>query len=168
MYFHMFAQMKKMLGQLDGWLEVAAKFAEEKKFDPDLFVGFRLAPDQFALARQVQTACDTVKLAASRLTAKDAPTHPDDEVTIEQLRARVRSVVGYLDGFTEADFADAATRVITQARWEGKVMSGADFFVEHAVPNFFFHLSHVYAILRHNCVPIGKRNYLGALSRRDP
>jgi hypothetical protein len=77
-------------------------------------------------------------------------------------------VITYLDGFSAKDFEGAATRTVTQPRWEGKVMTGADYFVEHAVPNFFFHLSHVYAILRHNGVNLGKRDYLGAVSLRAP
>jgi uncharacterized protein len=81
---------------------------------------------------------------------------------------RVRSVISYLDGFSAADFEGAATRVVTQPRWEGKVMTGEDYLLEHAVPNFFFHATHVYAILRHNGVDIGKRQYLGTLSLRNP
>ena len=77
-------------------------------------------------------------------------------------------MIAYLDGFTAEDFAQTATRVVTQPRWEGKVMSGANYFLEHAVPNFFFHLTHAYAILRHNGVHVGKRDYLGPLSQRMP
>jgi hypothetical protein len=168
MYYQTIRQMKKMLGQIDKWLEATVAFANTKSFDPNLFLGFRLAPDQFAFARQVQTACDTAKLAAARLTGKDAPKHADTEQTIEELRARVRSVVSYLEAFSEKDFESAATRVVTQPRWEGKVMTGADYFLEHALPNFFFHLTHAYAILRHNGVGLGKRDYLGPLSQRIP
>lgn len=162
----LFGQMKKQLGQLDAWLAAATTHATEKKFDPEVFLGLRLAPDQFPLARQVQTTCDTAKLAASRLTGKEVPSHADTEKTIEELRARVRATIAILDGLTEADFAGAEDRSVTQPRWEGKTMRGADYLLEHAVPNFFFHLSHVYAILRHNGVPLGKRDYLGALTMR--
>ncbi|HXN31043.1 MAG TPA: DUF1993 domain-containing protein [Polyangiaceae bacterium] len=168
MYYEMLCQMKKMLGQLDKWLEAAAAYAQAKSFDPNVFVGLRLAPDQFAFARQVQGACDTAKLLAARLAGKEAPSHPDTEQTLDELRGRVRTVLAYLEGFSAKDFQGAATRVITQPRWEGKVMSGADYFLEHGVPNFFFHLTHAYAILRHNGVNIGKRDYLGALSLRAP
>lgn len=168
MYYATFQQFKKTLGQLDKWLEAAAEFAKARSFDPNLFLGQRLFADQFALARQVQTACDTAKLAASRLSGKAAPSHADTEQTLEELRARVHAVIQYLSGFTAQDFEHAATRVVTQPRWEGKVMSGADYFLEHALPNFFFHSTHVYAILRHNGVPLGKRDYLGALSLKAP
>ncbi len=168
MYEAMFRQMKKQLGQIDGWLDAATQHAEAKKFAPDLFVDFRLAPDQFAFARQVQLTCDTAKLAAARLTGKEAPPHPDTERTLDELRARVRSVVGWLEGLGAKDFEAAATRSITQPRWEGKTMTGHDYFLEHAVPNFYFHLAHTYAILRHNGVPVGKRDYLGALTQKLP
>jgi hypothetical protein len=166
MYYEIFCQMKKMLGQLDKWLEAAASFAQAKSFEPNVFLGLRLSPDQFAFARQVQTACDTAKLAASRLSGKEAPTHADTEQTLDELRARVRAVVAYLDGFSAQDFDGAGTRVVTQPRWEGKVMSGGDYFIEHAMPNFFFHITHAYAILRHNGVSLGKRDYLGPLTQR--
>ena len=168
MVYATLGQMKKTLGQLITWLDAAAAFAESRSFAPDLFLGVRLTPDQFPLARQVQIACDTAKLSASRLSGKEAPAQPDTEQTLDELRARVRSTIAYLDGFSEADFRDAATRVITQPRWEGKVMSGADYFLEHVVPNFFFHATHVYALLRHAGVPLGKRDYLGPLSQRLP
>ncbi|HTA91261.1 MAG TPA: DUF1993 domain-containing protein [Polyangiaceae bacterium] len=168
MYYESFMQMKKMLGQLEKWLDAADAYAKEKSFDPNSFLNFRLAPDQFPLARQIQTACDTAKLGSSRLAGKEPPKHPDTEQTLDELRARIRSVVSYLDGFSAKDFEGAATRVVTQPRWEGKVMSGADYFLEHAQPNFFFHLTHTFAILRHNGVPVGKRDYLGTLSLRQP
>jgi hypothetical protein len=168
MYYATFGQMKKVLGQLGKWLDAAATFAQSRSFDPNLFLGVRLTPDQFPFARQVQIACDTAKISAARLAGKEAPAHPDTEQTLDELRARVKSVIEYLDGFSEADFRDAATRVITQPRWEGKVMSGADYFLEHAMPNFFFHATHAYALLRQAGVPIGKRDFLGALTQRLP
>ncbi len=168
MYYEIFGQMKKQLGQMDKWFDAATAQAQAKSFEPSILLGMRLAPDQFPLVRQVQIACDTAKLAASRLTGKEAPSHPDTEQTFDELRARVRSVIAYLDGFSEKDFAGGATRTISQPRWEGKVMTGADYFLEHAVPNFFFHVSHAYAILRHSGVSLGKRDYLGTLSLRAP
>jgi hypothetical protein len=168
MYYAMIGQMKKQLAQIDKWLDAAAAHAQAKSFDPNLFLTLRLAPDQFTFARQVQIACDTAKLAASRLSGKDAPAHPDTEQTLDELRARVRAVIAYLDAYSAKDLDGAATRSVTQPRWEGKTMSGADYFLEHAVPNFFFHLGHAYAILRHNGVSVGKRDYLGTLSLRAP
>jgi uncharacterized protein len=168
MYYELFGQFKKSLGQLDQWLESASTFAQSRKFDPNLFLELRLAPDQFALARQIQATCDTAKLAAARLTGTEAPVHADTEATVAELQLRVRSVISYLNGLTADAFEGAATRVVTQPRWEGKIMSGADYFLEHALPNFFFHLTHTYALLRHGGVPVGKRDYLGKLSQRLP
>ena len=166
MYFETFNQMKKHLGQLDKWLETAAAHAESKKFDSKNFLGLRLTVDQFPFARQVQIACDTAKLGASRLTGKDAPNQPDTEETIDQLRARVKSAIAYLDGFSAKDFESAATRSVTQPRWEGKTMTGADYFMEHVLPNFFFHLTTAYALLRSAGVGIGKRDFLGTLTQK--
>jgi hypothetical protein len=168
MYYAIFSQMKKQLGQLDKWLEIAGADAKARSFDPNVFASLRLAPDQFPFARQVQVTCDTAKIGATRLTGKEAPAQPDTEQTLDELRARVQSVVTFLGTLSAKDFDGTATRVITTPRWEGKVMSGSDYFVEHVIPNFYFHLSHVYAILRHNGVNVGKKDYLGALSLRAP
>lgn len=168
MYESLYRQMKKTLGQVDKWLVTAAEYAKTKSFDPALYLGFRLAPDQLPFARQIHIACDTAKLSLSRITGKEAPAHADNEQNLDELRARIASVIAYLDGFSAKDFEGAGERVITTPRWEGKVMSGHDYLLEHALPNFFFHVAHVYAILRHNGVPLGKKDYLGALSLTDP
>ncbi|MFO0746015.1 MAG: DUF1993 domain-containing protein [Myxococcota bacterium] len=164
MYYTIIKQMKKGLGQLDSWLVKATTHATAKGYDPNVLANMRLAPDQFDFKRQVQIACDTAKLASARMTGKEAPKHDDHEKTIDELRARIASTVGWLDQLGADDFAGAGERVISQPRWEGKTMTGADYFVEHAVPNFFFHLTTAYAILRHNGVELGKRDYLGPLS----
>ncbi|MEO6599759.1 MAG: DUF1993 domain-containing protein [Polyangiaceae bacterium] len=168
MYFESFLQFKKMLGQVSTWLDKTEAYAKERGFDPNVLVTARLAPDQFAFARQIQIACDTLKLGASRLTGKDAPSHADTEQTLAELRERVKSVVAYLDHFTAKDFEGTDARSVTQPRWEGKVMTGKDYFFEHVQPNFYFHLAHAFAILRHNGVPVGKKDYLGALTQRMP
>ena len=164
MIYETIRQMHKMLGQLDKWLVTAQEHGKKRNFDANLFVTMRLAPDQFAFARQIQSACDTAKMAAGRMAGKEWPSHPDTEQTIDELRARVASVRTWLDGFSAKDFEGAADRTITQPRWEGKTMRGQDYFLEHAVPNFFFHVTHTYTILRHSGVELGKRDYLGALS----
>jgi len=168
MYYESFLQFKKMLGHINNWLDKAEAYGKERSFDPNVLVTFRLAPDQLAFARQIQIACDTLKLGAARLTGKDAPSHADTEQTIGELRERVKSVLGYLDGYSAKDFEGVDSRTVTQPRWEGKVMTGKDYFFEHVQPNFYFHLAHTYAILRHNGVPVGKKDYLGALSQRLP
>jgi hypothetical protein len=166
MYTETFNQFKKQLGQLDKWLGTASEYAKSKNFDPNVFPTLRLAPDQFPLTRQVQIACDTVKLSLSFLTGKPAQAQEDNETTMEQLQARVRSVIAMLDGVTAKDFEGAATRVVSQPRWKGEWMTGADYFIEHTIPNVNFHLTTAYSILRHNGVAVGKKDYLGAQSKR--
>ena len=168
MYIHIFGQFKKQLGQLDKWLTTAAEYAKSRNFDPVVFPTLRLAPDQFPLARQVQIACDTVKLTAAYLTGKPAQPQEDNETTIEQLQVRIRSIITLLDGLAAADFEGAAARVVSQPRWKGEWMTGEDYFIQHSVPNFYFHLTTAYAILRHNGVAIGKRDYLGTQTKRPP
>jgi hypothetical protein len=168
MYNQIFGQFKKQLGQLDKWLTTAAEYAKSRNFDPVVFPTLRLAPDQFPLARQVQIACDTVKLTAAYLTGKPAQPQEDNETTIEQLQVRIRSIITLLDGLTAADFEGAAGRVVSQPRWKGEWMTGEDYFIQHSVPNFYFHLTTAYAILRHNGVAIGKRDYLGTQTKRPP
>ena len=168
MYTQIFAQMKKQLGQLDKWLGTAAEYAKSKNFDPNVLPTLRLAPDQFPLTRQVQICCDTAKLAAAFLTDQPADSQPDTEQTIEELQTRVRSAIAYLDGFNAKSFDGAATRVVSQPRWKGEWMTGEDYLIQHAIPNFFFHLTTTYAILRHNGVSLGKRDYLGAQTKRPP
>jgi hypothetical protein len=159
-------EMKKLLGSLDTCLEKAAGHAAARKYEPSVLLGSRLAPDMFPLLRQVQIACDQAKYAASRAAGKDAPSHPDTEQSFGELRARIAAVIAYLGGFSAADFDGASARLISLPRWEGKSMTAVDYVIEHAMPNFFFHYTTAYAILRHNGVDLGKRDYLGALSLR--
>lgn len=157
-------ELKKLLRGLDGWLDKAVASAAARKFDANVLLQARLSPDMFPFVRQVQAVCDQAKYAAGRTSGKEMPAHPDTEQTIDELKKRIASVVGYLDSFSEADFADIATRTVTTPRWEGKHMTATNYFVEHAQPNFFFHLSMAYALLRHNGVDVGKRDYLGAIT----
>jgi hypothetical protein len=157
-------QLKKMLTQLDTWLDTATEHAKKKSFDPNVLVQARLAPDQYPLVRQVQSACDTAKFACARLTGKDAPKHPDTEQTVDELHARIRSVTSYLDTFKAADFAGAETRAVELPFLEGKKIVGERYLCEMALPNFYFHLVTAYAILRHNGVDLGKRDFIGSLT----
>jgi len=163
LYVHVL-EMKKLLRGVDGWLDKAVAFAQAKKFDPNTLLQARLAPDMFPLVRQVQAVCDQAKYAVGRTTGKEIPSHPDTEQTIDDLKKRVAAVVAYLDSFSEKDFAEIASRTVTTPRWEGKHMTATNYFVEHAQPNFFFHLAMTYALLRNNGVDVGKRDFLGALT----
>ncbi|MBM9502177.1 DUF1993 domain-containing protein [Leptospira sp. 201903071] len=154
-------QFSKMLKNLSILLEKGASYAETKKFDVEILLNSRLAPDQFHLIKQVQIACDTAKLGVSRLTGKDSPKHEDQEKTLSELQTRIQSVLKYLGTFTEEDFQNSLDRKISQPRWEGKYLTGKEFAIQHAIPNFYFHITTAYSILRHNGVDLGKKNYLG-------
>ena len=156
-------QFMKVLRNLSALLDKGVQYAEVKKFDPEVLLNSRLAPDQFTLIRQVLIACDTAKLGVSRLTGREAPSHPDDEKTVAQLKSRIESTMNYLESFTPAHFAEAATRKVSQPRWEGQYLTGTEFLVQHMLPNFYFHVTTAYAILRHNGVDVGKKDYLGAM-----
>lgn len=168
MYDASIKQMSKMLGNLDRWLEKGIAHAEAKKFDPNVLLAARLAPDQFSFVQQVQAACDSPKFGAARLSGKEPPKHPDTEKTIEELRARIKSVIAYLDGFSAADFAGADERVLTLQALGGNSIAAPDYLLEFVTPNFYFHVAHAYAILRHNGVDLGKRDYIGSLDFRQP
>ena len=160
-------QLIKMLKNADGWLAAATKHAEAKKFDVNTLLKARLAPDQFALDRQIQSMCDNAKFIAGRLTGKDWPAHPDTETTFEQLRARTGAVISYLETFKPEDFDGAGERKITLPWMEGKWMTGDEYAIEFAIPNFYFHVVTAYAILRHNGVELGKREFIGSVPMRS-
>jgi hypothetical protein len=156
-------QFIKTLENLQRILAKGAQFAQMKNFEMEVLLNSRLAPDQFHLIRQVQIACDSAKLAAARLKGVEAPIHDDKERSLADLNARIESVVGYLKTFSAVDFNGATEKRITTPRWEGKTLSGLEFIVQHALPNFYFHITTAYAILRHNGVDVGKKDYLGEM-----
>ena len=160
-------QLRKMLGNLEGWLEKAEEHAKKKSFDVQVLLSDRLAPDQYPFLRQVQAACDAAKFLAARLTGKEAPKHPDTEQTLAEIRARIAAVREYLATFQAADFAGSGARLVPLSFIEGKGLSGTDYANELALPNFYFHVSTAYAILRHNGVDLGKRDFVGGINRRD-
>tara|TARA_R110000868_G_scaffold209273_3_gene458938 strand:- start:560 stop:1066 length:507 start_codon:yes stop_codon:yes gene_type:complete len=156
-------QFTKMLKNLSAILAKAEGFAALKKVEMSVLLNSRLSVDQFNLIRQVQISTDIAKLAVARLTGKDAPKHEDDETTLAELQTRIESVIDYLATFSAADFTESATRLITQPRWEGKTLTGEQFAIQWAIPNVYFHITTAYAILRHNGVDVGKKDYLGEM-----
>jgi hypothetical protein len=160
-------QSAKMLKNLDLWLNKAAELAKTKKTEPDAFVGARLVFDQFALVKQVQSACDSAKFAAAYLSGKEAPKHPDEERTMTELHERIKKVVAYLEGFKPEDFAGAEERRISPPWLQGKWLRGDDYLVQASIPNFYFHVTTVYAILRANGVDVGKMDFLGSVPIKD-
>jgi len=160
-------QMTKMLDNLSACLDKAVASAEARGFDAQVLLTARLAPDQYPLTRQLQGAADAAKFAGARLTGKDAPVHPDTETTIDELRARLKTAADFLRGLTAADFEGAADRDIALPFIPGMVLRGTDYFNELALPNFYFHATTAYAILRHNGVDVGKRDFIGSLNLHE-
>lgn len=156
-------QFTKALLNLKAILAKGAQHAENKKIDMGVLLNSRLAPDQFPLLKQVQIVTDSAKLCAARLSGVTAPTHDDQEKTLEELNARIDSVVSYLNGLKADSFTGAEDKKITQPRWETKYLLGTDYVLQHAIPNVYFHITTAYSILRHNGVEIGKKDFLGEL-----
>jgi hypothetical protein len=155
------AQYAHMLTNLDRWLVTAVEHAKAKGFEPDVLATARLAPDQYSLVQQVQTACDAAKFAAAYLSGQTAPSHPDTEKTIDELRARIRTCLDYLAKFSAQDFAGGEERRVAPAWMQGKSISAPGYLTRISEPNFYFHVTTAYAILRHNGVPLGKADFIG-------
>ncbi len=154
---------QKQLKAIDNCLGKAQAYADQRKFDVNNLMVTRLAPDQFTFAKQVQTACDVAKFAAAKLTGREAPSHPDTEKTIDELRARIKTVQDYLETFKREDFANAAEARCGHTWMGGKSIRGTAYVHEYVIPNFYFHAAHAYALLRHNGVQLGKFDYLVSL-----
>jgi hypothetical protein len=160
-------QLIKMLKNVDRWLALTTEHADRKKFDVNNLMTFRLAPDQLAFDHQIQMICDNAKFVAGRLTGKEWPVHPDTETTFEQLRARIASVIGYLEAFKPDDFAGAEERKISLPWMEGKWMRGDEYVSQFALANFYFHVVTAYSMLRTNGIELGKRDFIGGVPMRS-
>ncbi|HZS37245.1 MAG TPA: DUF1993 domain-containing protein [Polyangia bacterium] len=160
-------QYAKMLKHVDRWLDKAVEHAKKKSFDVETLVHARLAPDMYSLDRQIQSACDTAKFSASYLSGKQPPVHPDTEKTFAELRARIQSCLAFLETIGAADVAGAEDRKVTPKWLQGKWVKGDQFLVQVSLPNFYFHVTTAYAILRHNGVDLGKNDFIGAIPQRD-
>jgi hypothetical protein len=156
------------LNALSGVLDKALAFQAAKKLDPSVLPQWRLAPDMFALARQVQIACDQAKNGASRLAGVEAPRYEDNEKTLDELKARVAKTVAYVKTLDAGKIDGAGDREITFPLGPNNKghMTGADYLTHFVLPNFYFHLTAAYAILRQCGVEIGKRDFLGAIPLR--
>ncbi len=153
-----FAQMLPCLSAL---LDKATAFAESKKIEPSVLLDARLAPDMFALTRQVQIACDFAKGTIARLAGETPPKYEDTETTIPELKARIAKTLDFIKSFKPAQIDGSEEKQITiPIGPETRTFSGENYLVAHALPNFYFHMTTAYAILRHNGVEIGKRDYM--------
>jgi len=157
----------KTLRNLEQWMDKAAAHAQAKSFEVDVLAQARLAPDQFAFVRQVQSACDQAKYAAAYLSGKPAPSHPDTEQTFAELRQRIQKCLAFLDTVQAKDLAGAEERRVSPPWLNGQWLRGDDYLVHVALANFFFHATMAYAILRHNGVDLGKMDYIGSIPAKD-
>jgi hypothetical protein len=153
----------RMLTNLQAILDKAAKHAEAKKIDPSVFVNARLAPDMFALARQVQVATDSAKGCAARLAGVEVPSYADTEASFPELQARIAKTLDFLKSLKPQQIDGSEERTVT-LKLRGKDVSfkGQPYLLNFAMPNFYFHVTTAYDILRHNGVEVGKMDYLGS------
>ncbi|WP_280155256.1 DUF1993 domain-containing protein [Piscinibacter sp. XHJ-5] len=152
----------RMLGNLQKWLDKAEAHASAKKFDAGVLLTARLAPDMLPLTSQIQIACDGPKLAIARLAGVDAPKFEDNETTFDQLRERIRKTIDYVQSVPPAQVDGTEDKDIAIPRRDGTLtMKGEPYLREYVLPNFFFHVTTAYALLRHNGVDLGKKDYLG-------
>ena len=153
----------RVLTNLSGILDKAAAHAEAKKIDPSVFVNARLAPDMFALARQIQIATDGVKGCAARLAGVEIPSYPDTETTFPELKARIAKTVDFLKSVRADQIDGSETRQIS-LKFGGQPTSfrGQDYLLTFVYPHVLFHVTTAYDILRHNGVELGKMDYLGS------
>jgi uncharacterized protein len=143
-------------------LDRAVVHAAARGFDVGVLVGARLAPDMLPLAGQIQRGSDTAKFAAGRLTDLPSPRFADTEVTLDELRQRIGATADYLKTFRAEQFCGSGERTISyNAGGAPRRSSGQDYLLNFALPNFYFHVATAHDILRHNGLPIGKREYLG-------
>ena len=146
-------------------LDKAEAHAAAKKIDSSVLLNSRLSPDMFALTRQVQIASDQAKNGSARLAGVEAPRYEDNETTIDQLKARIAKTVAYLSTLDPKQIDASAAREITFPLGPANKghMKGDDYLNHFVLPNFYFHLTAAYAILRHCGVDIGKRDFLGSI-----
>jgi hypothetical protein len=153
----------RQLKAMQGLLAKLEAHCEAKKVDTAVLLNSRLALDMFPFVRQVQLTCDFAKNTCARLTGETPPAHPDTEVTLDELRARVDKTLAYVESLPAQSYEAGATREITFPIGPDSKMTlpGAMYLSGFALPNFYFHMSMAYAILRHNGVEIGKREFMG-------
>ena len=152
----------RMLNNLATILEKAAAHAETKKIDPTVLINARLYPDMLPLARQIMIASDTAKGGAARLAGVEPPSYEDNETSFPELIERLRKTIAYLNTLKPTQIDGSEKKTITlKTRNDTLTFEGMTFLLNRALPNLYFHVSTAYAILRHNGVDIGKKDYLG-------
>jgi hypothetical protein len=154
-----------LLNNLNTWLDKAEELAKAKKFDIEVLLSARLAPDMFPLSRQIQIASDAAKGCVARLAGAEVPSWPDTETTFPELEARVAKTIAFVKGFTATQIDGSEERsVLLKMRSGDMTFRGQDYLFKLTLPNFYFHITTAYDILRHNGVEVGKMDYLGKLA----
>lgn len=155
----------RMLGHLAAWLDKAEAHAQAKKFDTSVYLAARLAPDMLPFTKQIQIACDAAKFGVARLAGVEAPKFEDNEASFADLRERIRKTVAFVESVPASAIDGAEDKDITVPRRDGNIVLKGEFYLKHYVqPNFYFHVTTAYALLRHNGVELGKGDFLGVLS----
>jgi uncharacterized protein len=155
------------LNALSAVLDKAAAYAEAKSIDPAVLLNARLFPDMFAFTRQVQSACDQAKNGGARLAGIEPPSYEDNEKTIAELKARISKTVAFVKTLDAKKINESAEREITFPLGPNQGhMKGADYLNHFVLPNFYFHLTTAYDILRHCGIAIGKRDFIGTIPMR--
>jgi uncharacterized protein len=166
--FHrLIVQCAQSLKTVETLLDKAEQHAAAKGFDVGVLLTSRLAPDMQPFIYQVQSACDYAKGAAGWLSGQVPPRHADDEQTIDEVRARIRKTVAFVESVDEAQYAEAGERKVKLSWAPGKVIGGEDYLLQVAIPNVYFHVAMAYAILRHKGVDVGKMDFLGLMNFVD-
>jgi hypothetical protein len=161
-------QFSRTLKNLDAVIDKATKYAEARKFDVNNFLTARLFPDMLPFVTQIRIACDQAKSAAANLAGKEAPKHEDTETTMADLRARIAKCLAYLDTFTAADFQNSKPdALIRLPNRPGKALPAAEYLYARQIPNFFFHVTTAYDLLRAGGLEVGKSDFLGPLGFVD-
>ncbi|WP_410211348.1 DUF1993 family protein [Aquirhabdus sp.] len=155
---------KQLLTALKNVLTIAETYATDKKIDPNVLLQSRLYPDMFPLVRQVQIAADFAKSVPSRLAGIEVPAYEDSEQTFAELQTRIDNTLKILEGITAAqiDGKESLEIVLRPGTPKEKKLNGETYLLNYGLPQFFFHVTTAYAILRHNGVEIGKRDFMGA------
>jgi hypothetical protein len=154
----------QILTALSGVLDKGQAYATAKKFDPAILLAARLAPNMFPLSRQVQIACDFAKGASARLAGAEVPSWPDQEKTFAELQERIRRTVDFVRTFKAAQIDGSEERDVSiSIAGQPVSFKGQPYLIQFVLPNFYFHTSVAYAILRHNGVELGKRDFVGAV-----
>lgn len=153
----------KMFGNMLNWIEAAKAHAEAKKFSPDVYLTLRLAPDMLPLPKQIQIASDAAKGCVARLAGQEIPKYEDNEATLDELAERIRKTRDFVLSVPAEAFAGSEDREISVPRRTGEPLKfdGLNYLRHFATPNFYFHATTLYALLRHAGVPLGKPDYLG-------